>query len=442
MEGRPTAASYPSGSSTTEAPLDFLRRLAADGGDIIPFRLGRRPAFLLNHPAHIDDVLVKQAETFVKGRAFDRARDLLGNGPLTASGAQHVERRRIAQGAFHRQRLPAYSAVMHAHAARLRNRWDGAPVDVARDMRELTLGIAGEVLFGADLAGAASEVGNAVEMAASARDGLISIVAPRRQTRVARRRLDPIIDAVLERRRARHATSPDLLSLLLDAVDGGDPGSEQQLRDDVLTFLLAAHDTIAHALTWTWLLLAEHPEADRTFAAELEEVTGSASPWFEDLTRLPYTRAVLAEALRLFPPAWVIVRQATRLQTCGGVLIPPGALVVASPFVIHRDERFFPDPLRFLPERWLRDPEAPPAGQRNPAARCTYFPFGAGPRSCIGEGFAWMEGVLVLATLGQAWRLNRSPGGGSVALPRITLRPKGPVLMTPVRRDGGNRPAD
>ena len=423
----PTRAIWPLARSTGD-PLAFLEGLASAGGDVAPFDLGRRQAFLLNHPACIEDVLVRQSLVFVKGRGYQRATRLLGTGLLTADGSLHRERRRVAQGAFHRQRVEALAPVIVGHAARRREVWTShAPVDMAGEMRELTLTIAGETLFGADLSTWADDIARAVTLALSPMDGLLAIVAPPAQTRRARRDLDAVIDAIVDTRRGASGAHDDLLAMLLDARGEVSRASERQLRDDVLTFLLASHDTISHALTWTWLLLAAHPDVDTRLGAELANVLGARLPEAGDVPSLVYTRAIVAEALRLFPPAWVIVRRASEACRVGNVDVPAGAVMVASPFVTHRDSRFFDQPLQFRPERWTMEDQAP-------RPRLSYFPFGAGPRACIGEGFAWFEATLVLATLAQQWRFVRSSTRPVEAIARVTLRPNNEPPMLPVRR--------
>ena len=405
-------------------PLAFLQQLAQGQGKVVPFLLGEHLAFLLNHPTTIEDVLLTYHDRFVKGRGFDRAKRLLGEGLLTSDGQLHVARRHVVQSAFYRQRIEAHTPLIVSHAARSRDRWQhGLTLDIAREMRRLTLSIAGETLFGTNLADVAEDIDTAVASAIPQVDGLVSLVASRRRVRTARLRLDTIVDDVVERRRLSGGAHDDVLSLLLEAHESDDEASTRQLRDDAVTFILAGHDTIAHALTWTWTLLAANPDVEARLHAEVAEVLGTRLASIQDVPRLAYTRSVLAEALRLFPPAWVIVRRAAEPHRCGGQQIPRGSLVVASPFVTHRDARFFPDPLTFSPERWLS------SGQR---PRLAYFPFGAGPRSCIGEGFAWMEGTLVLATLAGKWQL-RSAGRAVEPSPRITLRPRGPVPMVPAR---------
>lgn len=422
-----TLPTYPSCSlwalrRREDDPLAFLQQLAQSPDKVIPFQFGKHLAFLLNHPTTIEDVLLTHHDRFVKGRGFDRVKRLLGEGLLTADGPLHVARRHVVQPAFYRQRIEAYAPLIVGHAARSRERWQhGITLDIAREMRRLTLSIAGETLFGTDLADVAADIDTAVASAIPPVDGLVSLVASRRRVQTARRRLDTIVDDVVERRRRSGSVRDDLLSLLLEARGADDEASARQLRDDAVTFMLAGHDTIAHALTWTWTLLAANPEVEARLHAEVADVLGTRLASAQDVPRLAYTRSVLAEALRLFPPAWVIVRRAAESHRCGDRQIPRGSFVVASPFVTHRDARFFPDPLTFSPERWLSPDQRP---------RLAYFPFGAGPRSCIGEGFAWMEGTLVLATLAGRWQL-RSEGRAVEPSPRITLRPRGPVPMVP-----------
>lgn len=411
-----------------EDPTAFLEDLAATGQDVVPFRLGRRPAFLLNSPSRVEDVLVRHAECFEKGRGYAKASRLLGTGLLTAEGTEHKQRRLVAQGAFHRAQLEAAAPIIVRHAAACRSRWrPDSPLDIAKEMRELTLAIAGESFFGADLGPWVDVVARAVTGALAPMDGLLAIVAPPSSARRARRELDVVIDAILAARRAAPATHHDLLAVLMDASTD-DPAGVQQLRDDVLTFLLAGHDTVSHALTWTWLLLAEHPDVDECLTKELEHVLGSRLPQSADVPRLVYTRAIVKEALRLFPPAWVIVRRAMAPVRLGDVDIPEGALVVASPLVTQRDSRYFPQPRTFAPQRWL----APDEEAARP--KLAYFPFGAGPRACIGEGFAWVEATLALATLARHWRLQRTSDEAVQPIARITLRPATVPPLLPIAR--------
>ena len=407
--------------------LAFLQRLAATGDEVVPFTVGKRDAFLVNSAAAIEEVLVRRPQDFDKGRGYTAASRLLGPGVLTAEGADHVERRRTATPAFHRAQLESAAPIIVRHAAACRDRWrPNHSVDVAEEMRALTLAIAADALFGADSAPWTGAVSRALSLALAPADGLVAIMAPPSAVRRARGVLDAAIDAILKERRAAAAPRADLLSMLLEAHPGDLEGCDR-VRDDVRTFLVAGHDTISHALTWTWILLAAHRDADERLGVELEAVLGSRLPESADVPRLAYTRAVIKEALRLWPPAWVIVRRPKMRLALAGVDVPQGALVVVSPFVTHRDPRYFDRPETFDPGRWLTatGDAAPP--------KCAYVPFGAGPRACVGEHFAWLEATLVLATIAQQWRPPRIPPERVQPDARVTLRPA-PLPPAPLSR--------
>ena len=408
------------------APLAYLQKLAA-GGDVVAFSIGGQRAFLLNHPQLIEDVLLVHNHKFVKSPALQRARRLLGTGLLTAENPLHGVRRRLIQPVFHRHRMDRYGDVMVAHAARIRDRWrDGRAVDIGEEMSGLTLGIVGATLFGADLAACAPELRRIVANASASFDPLVTLVAPRHHVRLERERLEAIVRGLVDRHVDGDGSRDNLLGLLLQARGTDEESSLAQLYDDAMTLLLAGYDTIANALTWTWTLLAAHPVVDEALQREVASLTENRLPTTADLPHLPYTRSVLAESLRLIPPAWIIARRALEAHRIGSTEVPPGSLVVMSPYLVHRDPRFFSEPLAFDPGRWVDN-------QRSNRPKLAYLPFGAGPRSCIGEGFAWMEGVLVLATLAQRWRLRLRNGPGEIE-PRITLRPRAGVLMVPETR--------
>lgn len=406
-------------------PVAFLRRLGARG-DCVPFAFREQRVVLVSEPALIEDVLVTSHRKFVKSPALTRATRLLGQGLLTVEGPLHAERRRLVQPAFHRERLAAYAGSMVARAAVLRERWQsGVPFDMFREMNGLTLAIVGETLFTADLARFETELRESVAAAVDGLDPLLALVAPMRRLAPARRRLLAIVETLILERLASAEVPGDLLDQLLAARDAD--ASAEQLRDDALTLLLAGHDTISNALTWTWILLAGHPDVDARLAKELHDVLGDRLPNLSDVPRLVYTRAVLSESLRLRPPAWIIARRAVEAHRLGSTDIAVDAIVLMSPYVVHRDARFFDAPDEFVPARWM-DPSA------RSRPKLSYFPFGAGRRACIGESFAWMEGVLVLATLAQRWRCTAMH---DVEMePRITLRPRGPVMMTASERVG------
>ena len=423
-------------------PLALLTRLAREYGDVVRFLAATQPVYLLNHPDHVRDVLVTHHARFKKGRALQRAKRLLGEGLLTSEGEFWRRQRRLAQPAFHRQRVNSYAGTMVEHAEKTSARWrDGETLDVAAEMMRLTLAVVGKTLFDADVESDADEVGAALSEVMSLFGYLMLPFSelleklplpPRRRFERARARLDAVIYRIIEERRREGRDRGDLLSTLLHAVDeeGDRTGmTDEQLRDEVMTLFLAGHETTANALAWTWYLLSQNPEAEARLHAELEEVLSGRPPTAEDLPRLRYTEMVLAEAMRLYPPAWILGRRALEAYEVGGYNIPRGSLVILSPYVMHRDPRFYPEPERFDPERWT--PEA-----RAARPQFSYFPFGGGPRRCIGEGFAWMEMVLVVATLAQRWRLRLAPGQRIEPQTGVTLRPRRGVLMTPERREG------
>lgn len=419
-------------------PTAHLSRMAARWGDVSLFHVGPRRMYLLAHPDLVREVLVTQNRNFIKSLALQRARVLLGHGLLTSEGEHHLRQRRLAQPAFHRERIAGYGETMVALTERTSAAWrDGEIIDASREMNRLTLAIAGKTLFGADVEGEADEIGRALTDALGLFTRLTNPLGPlldrlpvpgTLRMRRARARLDATIYAIIAARRASGEDTGDLLSMLLAARDEeGDGGgmSDEQLRDEVLTLFLAGHETTANALAWTWHLLSRHPEAEARLHAEADALGGPPAP--ADLARLPWTRAVLAESMRLFPPAWAVGREPLEDFEAGGYRVRAGSVVLLSPWVVHRDARFFPEPLRFLPERWTPEMEAA-------LPRMAYFPFGGGPRKCIGEAFAWMEGTLVLAALARRWRLRATSGAepGTEAL--ITLRPRGGVPMRLERR--------
>ncbi len=384
--------------------------------------------------------MVTNQQNFHKGLALQRAKRLLGEGLLTSEDEFHRRQRRLAQPAFHRARIASYAGVMTDYAAETRARWnDGDTLDMSEEMMRLTLGIVGKTLFDADVVSDAREVGEAMTVAMDLYN-LITIpffeliqklpLPQLRRFDAARVKLDAIIYRLIEERRRGGEDRGDLLSMLLLAQDTeGDGGAmtDKQLRDEVMTIFLAGHETTANALTWTWYLLSQNPAAEEKLHEEIDRVLAGRLPVFADVTQLKYTEMVLAESMRLYPPAWAIGRLAVKETEIAGYTVPAKALVLMSQYVMHRDPRYFPEPLRFDPERWT-------TAARESRPQFSYFPFGGGPRRCIGEGFAWMEGVLLIAALAQQWRMRLVPNHSVALKPVITLRPKHGMRMTVVRR--------
>ena len=409
-------------------PILLFQHLAQEYGDIAHYKIGWHHIVFLNHPDYIREVLVVQNDNFIKERTVRRTKMLLGEGMITAEGARHRAQRQAAQPAFHRQRIPEYAETVVREAARLRDRWrDGEQRDIAIDMMHLTLNVVAGTLFATDLRDEVDELADAINrimglynflMMLPAAEWLVHVRPPGLAAFVrARKRIDAVVHRMIAAHRQRDSHGGSLLDLMLAASPDRSAASEQSLRDQVITIFLAGYETVANALSWTWYLLSQNPECERRCHEEIDCELHGRLPTFDDVPRLRYVEMVLAESMRLYPPAWAMGRYARADFQLGDFFLPAKTTVLISQFVTHRDPRFFPDPLRFDPERFT--PEA-----KSRRTKLTYFPFGAGVRQCIGESFAWMEGVLLLATLAQKWKLKLVPGHRVEPEPLITLRPK------------------
>ena len=416
-------------------PIAHFTHLAATYGDIAHYRLGRRNILFLNHPEYIREIFIVQHANFVKERTQQRAKLLLGEGMITASGAMHKQQRQAAAPAFHRHTIAAHAGEIVRRAATVRGEWGtGETRDVHREMMTLGLGIIGATIFGTDLGEDVDalncamadilNVYNAVVLLPGIRLLLHIPFTPLRRFVRARKKLHAVMDKLIIGHRNRRADEgrTDLLSLLLNA-QREQGWSDEYLRDQAVTVTLAGYETTAIALTWTWYLLSQNANAEEKMHEEIDRVLNGRLPDYDDLPRLRYTEMVMAEALRLYPPAWAMGRLSLNEFQLGKYRLPAGTTVLASQYILHRDARFFPEPLRFDPER--HTPEAKTARIKG-----SYCPFGMGPRQCIGEAFAWMEGVLVLATLAQRWKLRHDARHALAAEPLFTLRPKGGMPMT------------
>ena len=364
---------------------------------------------------------------------------MLGDGLLTSEGEFHLRQRRLMQPVFHRQRITALGADIVAYAARTAARWrDGETLDIARAMEHLTLAVAAKTLLDADMEADADELGEAIDelmalftpIMVSMADLLVDLpIPPARRLRKSKARIDATIYRVIQEHRDS-GDRGDLLSMLLLAQDEGQTGSgmsDVQAHDEALIILLAGYETISNALAWTWYLLSQHPEVEARFHSELDTVLGGRLPTVDDLNRLVYTRLVFTEAMRLYPPIWFLDRRPIKDYVAGEYLVPAGSVVIISQWLVHHDPRYYSEPFRFDPERWT--PEL--LAQR---PKFAYFPFGGGPRLCIGEQFAWMEGVLLLAVLGQQWRICLVPGHPIKLQPAINLRPRHGIRVKLERR--------
>jgi cytochrome P450 len=421
-------------------PLGFFTGVRREYGRFAHYRLGPRHVWFIAEPDLIEEVLVRRARSFLKDQGLESTKPLLGEGLLTSEGELHRRQRRLAQPAFHHARIASYAATMVDHALRVRDSWhEGEVLDFAGEMMRLTLAIAGKTLFDTDVASDADTIARALGAAMStftlARVPfwrlLLHVPLPStlRFAR-ARRELDEVVYRLIAEHRRSGRDRGDLLSMLLLARDeegGTGAMTDRQLRDEAMTILLAGHETTAVALSWTFYLLAQNPEVAKALHDELDAVLRGAPPTAADVKRLPYLEMVLSESMRIYPPAWAIGRRAQERVPIRGYELRAGDAAVMSQWVVHRDPDLWPDPLRFDP---LRFEPARKAGRH----RFAYFPFGGGPRVCIGDGFAWLEGALVIATIAQRWRLELVPGQRVAPLPRVTLRLRNGLQVVPRSR--------
>ena len=450
LNERPIAPSPPGGfplyhlrPMQTER-LTFLERCARDYGDVVRLRFpGGRLAHLISSPEGVKQILQdkqkqydKETSSFIKMRAF------LGRGLLTSDGEFWLRQRRLIQPGFHRQRIASFASRMVSDTELLAEEWErladsGATVDLAHEMMRHTMRIVSKTLLSRDLSGNADRVGRALAFAlrhTSARITAIFSTPERFPTPGnlrylrARATLDELVVGLIEQRRQSGKDEGDLLSMLMLARDEstGQAMSDEQLRDEVMTLFVAGHDTTASALGWAFYLLDGHPEVAARLASELRTVLGGRSPTLEDLARLELTRMVIDEAMRLYPPGWLMGRRAMQDDEIGGFFIPANTFVFVSPWVVQRNPRVWTDPDRFDPGRF--SPE-----RASSIPRYAYFPFGGGPRQCIGQSFALMEMQLVLATLFQRFRPKLVPGAVVAVDPQIVLRPRHGLPMT-IRR--------
>jgi cytochrome P450 len=418
-------------------PLAFFEDRARRG-DVVPVRLVM-PGFLVNHPDHVKHVLHDHHANYQKGPLYRRLKPVAGEGLLTSEGALWRRQRRLAQPAFSRERIAGFAPSMTARTRAMLDRWAshadrGTLVDVHAELMRLTLAILGDTVFGMDLARESGALTQAVTTVIEITNRRVYSLVPlplawptpeNRRYRRALAVLDAVIDDMIAAR--RRATSPtnDLLSIWMQArdEDTGERMSDRQLRDEAMTMLIAGHETTALVLSFTAHLLAGHPDAERMLQDEIARTLGDRLPTAEDTARLPFTSLVIHEALRLYPPAWFFSRRALRADTIGGRTIPAGSAVLLVPYLMHRNPAYWDDPAAFDPQRFTAERSA---GR----PRFAYVPFAAGPRQCIGSGFALMEAQLILAMIAQRYRLRPVPGRALELDASITLRPRGGLPMT------------
>ena len=418
-------------------PLEFFRDLKETCGDAARFTLFRERFLLFSDPALVNEVLVTKQHSFRKGKALEGARIFLGNSLLVSEGEEHTHQRRLIQPAFHRGRIAGYAVLMAEKAKEWADaQRAGAEIDFAVEMNRLTLAVVAATLFGSDVDAEAGEIAESLTVIIENFNRMLLPfwkILRRLPTRknfrllAAQKKLDATIYRLISQRRQEGRDRGDLLSMLLAAEDAENPQkrlTDVEVRDQAMTLFLAGHETTANALAWTWHLLTQHEKVRAKMKAEVDAVLGpDRLPGLDDAAMLPYTTAVFSEAMRIFPPVWVVGRRALEDVTIGDYEVPRRTIVITSQYLIHRDERFWPDPLAFCPERWL-DEQAQAA-----RPKFAYFPFGGGGRVCIGEGFAWTEGVLILAVMARRWRFEAAADLKADVNPTVTLRPKHGLKM-------------
>lgn len=460
-------------------PLSVLDNISQRYGDISHFKFGKQNIYLINHPDYIKDVLVTYNSNFIKSRGLQLAKRVLGEGLLTSEGELHHKQRQLVQPLFQSDQITKYANIMTDYTLRMSNRWrESEIIDIHKELMQLTLSIVSKTFFDVDI-----EEAETKEIS----EYVTTLIEYFNRTRIpfaraieklplpsnirfhhAKKQLDAIIYRIIDKHRTNITTTTDnssnnpdeeknqhkegcnhkdLISLLLQGetdafislIDEKSKFSKNTstvkqhlVRDNVVTIFLAGHETVANALTWTFYLLSQNPKEEELLHQEIDSVLGDNSnedrvPTIKDISKLEYTERVFAESMRLYPPAWAIGRQAIDNCKIGKYTIPAGSSILMSQYSMHRNPLYFPQPERFDPERWTPQEKA-----RRP--RFSYFPFGGGPRSCIGESFAWMEGILLIATIVQHWNMRHEPGHPVVLQPLVTLRPKHGMLMKVVKR--------
>ncbi|MGB5960547.1 MAG: cytochrome P450 [Coleofasciculaceae cyanobacterium] len=417
-----------------EDPLSFLTDCASKYGDIIPLRLGLKSACLLTNPDYIEQVL-KDRDSFIKSRGLRSLRSLLGEGLLTSEGESWFRQRRLAQPVFQQKRISGYGKAMVEYAEAMANSWqDGQTRDIHEDMMRLTLNIVMKTIFNQEVGeGEARDISHAVDVAmdwfeSKRKQGFLILEwFPRPENiryKNAIKQLDKSVYSIINQRRSSGESPGDLLSMLMEARDQDDNSqmNDKQLRDELITLIIAGHETTSNTLSWTWMLLAQYPEVQAKLLDEIDTVLEGRTPTVADLPRLRYADLVIKESMRLYPAVPTIGREATKDCEIGGYTIPTGCAVIISQWVMHRHPKYFENPEIFQPERWENDLE-------KRLTKGVYIPFGDGPRICIGKGFALMEAILLLVTIAQKYQLSIVPDFPIVPQPSITLRPEHGLKM-------------
>jgi cytochrome P450 len=445
-------------------PINTLSDISRKYGDISYFRLGREHVYLINNPDYIEKVLIYDHRNFKKGKRLQTAKAVLGEGLVTSEGDLHKRQRRLIQPIFHPKQIISYSNTMVKYATRMRDRWkDGDTVDVSEQMMQLTLGIICKAVLNYDIESEARQVGKALTTVRKYSKRLqspighvldkIPVLPAVKGARDAKAELDSLVYQLIADRRKRQEQDSnddggknyyeDLLSRLMQAQDSDSPNSNQekmsdkQVRDEVMTIFIAGHETTANALTWTFYLLSQNQAIETELHNEINSVLGDGSggdnvgnriPTADDIPKLQYTEKVLRESMRLYPPVWTIGRHVENDYSVGEYTIPAGSSILMSQYAMHHNPKYYDQPEQFNPDRWTED-------FKTHLPRFSYFPFGGGIRGCIGEPFAWIEGVLIIAIIAQKWTMRLLPSQRIKLDPAITLRPRYGMKMKLIQRE-------
>ena len=420
-------------------PMGFLERIAHEFGDIVHWRIGRRHTFFINHPDLIQDVLVTNCKRFTK--VMEASRTLLGRGLTASDGKLHRRQRRALQPSFRHDRIAKFTDVMVKHTERAQRGWrDGASLDLKDEMERISLDVVGETMFGVNLRPHAAAIQSAMNAAIGSPPNMLLPLAQLveklplpmvRRMKAGRAKIHGVADQIIDQRRGSADQHDDLLSILLSSQEQQENGGRmtgEQVHDEVMNFLIAGYETVSDALGWTWYLLSQNPDVETRLHEELDRVLGDRSATLADVGALRFTGNVIKESLRLYPPLWMIWRRALEDHLLDGYVAPAGSIIIMSQHVMQRDQRYFPEPLCFNPERWTEE-----FNEHLP--KFAYFPFGGGPRQCIGDRFGFMELILVTATIAQKWKFRLVPGHPVVPHPLLTLRPKYGLQMIAHRRN-------
>jgi cytochrome P450 len=440
-------------------PINTLSNISLESGDISYFKLGRELVYLINNPDYIEKVLIYDHRNFKKGKRLQTAKAVLGEGLVTSEGDLHNRQRRLIQPIFHLKQIIVYSNTMTDYATRMRDRWkDGEIVDISEEMMRLTLGIICKSVLNYDIESEAQEVGKALTTVRKYSKRLqspighvldkIPVLPAVRGARKAKKELDSLVYQLIADRRRREqgynnigkSHDEDLLSRLMEAQDSDSPinnqekMSDKQVRDEVMTIFIAGHETTSNALTWTFYLLSQNQDIETKLHNEIDSVLGHSicnnigrTPTADDIPKLQYTEKVLRESMRLYPPVWTIGRRVENDYSVGEYTIPAGSSILMSQYVMHHNPRYYKEPYQFNPDRWTEE-------FKSRLPRFCYFPFGGGIRGCIGEPFAWIEGILIIATIAQKWSMCLLPSHRIKLDPAITLRPKHGMKMKLIQR--------